>query len=133
VYNVLKQVSPNMSILSKAMGINYILKHIACIVPHYKKRVTVISQLIQTAILLHCPGSWQSTKPVTKKTNQVRICTNDFKDFKEPGILSTNELLLFQVSLNLKLCGFLVFVCLFVCLFVFSQSVGHVIKKYRPS
>lgn len=34
MYKVLKQVHPHMSISSKAMGINYILKRIACVVRH---------------------------------------------------------------------------------------------------
>ena len=83
VYKVLKQVHPDTSISSKAIGImnsfiNDIFQHItgeALRLVHYNKRSTVTSREIQTAVRLLLPGELvkhtvsKGTKAVTKYTS----------------------------------------------------------------
>lgn len=59
-YKVLKQVHPNTGVCSKAMSIAAETYRLA----HYKKRCTVTSREIQTAVTMLLPGEWQSTRPV---------------------------------------------------------------------
>ncbi|XP_055398018.1 histone H2B type 1-C/E/F/G/I-like [Bubalus kerabau] len=83
VYKVLKQVHPDTSISSKAMGImnsfvNDIFERIAgeaSRLMHYNKRSTITSREIQTAMRLLLPGELakhavsEGTKAVTKYTS----------------------------------------------------------------
>ena len=83
VYKVLKQVHPDTSISSKAMGImnsfvNDIFERIAgeaSRLMHYNKRSTITSREIQTAVRLLLPGEVakhtvsEGTKAVTKYTS----------------------------------------------------------------
>ena len=83
VYKVLKQVHPDTSILSKAMGImnscvNDIFERIsgeALRLAHYNKRSTITSREIQTTVHLLLPGELakhavsEGTKAVTKYTS----------------------------------------------------------------
>ncbi|DAA30106.1 TPA: histone cluster 1, H2bl-like [Bos taurus] len=83
VYKVLKQVHPDTSISSKAMGImnsfvNDIFKRIAgeaWHLAHYNKRSTITSREIHTAVHLLLPGELakhavsEGTKAVTKYTS----------------------------------------------------------------
>ncbi|ELR53706.1 hypothetical protein M91_07522 [Bos mutus] len=83
VYKVLKQVHPDTSISSKAIGImnsfiNDIFQHItgeALRLVHYNKRSTVTSREIQTPVRLLLPGELvkhtvsKGTKAVTKYTS----------------------------------------------------------------
>ena len=83
VYKVLKQVHPDTSISSKAIGImnsfiNDIFQHItgeALRLVHYNKRSTVTSREIQTTVRLLLPGELvkhtvsKGTKAVTKYTS----------------------------------------------------------------
>ena len=83
LYKVLKQVHPDTSISSKAMGImnsfiNDIFKRIAGEASrpvHYNKRSTITSREIQTAVRLLLPGELakhamsEGTKAVTKYTS----------------------------------------------------------------
>ena len=83
MYKVLKQVHPDTSISSKAIGImnsfiNDIFEHItgeALRLAHYNKRSTITSREIQTAVRLLLPGELvkhtasKGTKAVTKYTS----------------------------------------------------------------
>ena len=83
MYKVLKQVHPDTSILSKAMGIinsfiNDIFERItgeASRLAHYNKCSTITSREIQTAVCLLLPGELakhavsEGTKAVTKYTS----------------------------------------------------------------
>ncbi|XP_027407947.1 histone H2B-like [Bos indicus x Bos taurus] len=83
VYEVLKQVHPDTSISSKAVGImnsfvNDIFERIAgeaSRLAHYSKRSTITSREIQTAMCLLLPGELakhamsEGTKAVTKYTS----------------------------------------------------------------
>ncbi|KAF3688103.1 Histone H2B 1/2 [Channa argus] len=83
VYKVLKQVHPDTGISSKAMNImnsfvNDIFERIASEashLAHYKKRSTITSREIQTAVRLLLPGELakhavsEGTKAVTKYTS----------------------------------------------------------------
>ena len=83
VYKVLKQVHPDTSISSKAMGImNSFVTDIferiageASRLAHYNKRLTITSREVQTAVCLLLPGELakhavsEGTKAVTKYTS----------------------------------------------------------------
>ncbi|XP_015317173.2 histone H2B type 1-H-like [Bos indicus] len=83
VYKVLKQVHPDTSISSKAMGImnSFVNDIFECItgeascLAHYNKHSTITSREIQTAMLLLLPGELakhavpEGTKAVTKYTS----------------------------------------------------------------
>ncbi|KAL0153278.1 hypothetical protein M9458_051453 [Cirrhinus mrigala] len=83
VYKVLKQVHPDTGIFSNAIGImNYFVNDIferiageSSRLAHYKKRSTITSREIQTAVRLLLPGELakhavsEGTKAVTKYTS----------------------------------------------------------------
>ena len=83
IYNVLKQVHPDVGISSKAMSImnsfvNDIFERIAAEasrLAHYNRRSTITSREIQTAVRLLLPGELakhavsEGTKAVTKYTS----------------------------------------------------------------
>ena len=83
VYKVLKQVHPDTSISSKAMGImnsfvNDIFERIAgeaSRLMHYNKRSTITSREIQTAVRLLLPGEL-AKHPVSKGTKAVTKYTS---------------------------------------------------------
>ena len=83
IYNVLKQVHPDVGVSSKAMSImnsfvNDLFERIAAEaskLAHYNKRSTITSREIQTAVRLLLPGELakhavsEGTKAVTKYTS----------------------------------------------------------------
>ena len=83
VYKVLKQVHPDTSISSKAMGImnSFVNDIFECIagkasrLAHYNKRLTIISREMQTTVRLLLPGELtkhtvsKGTKAVIKYTS----------------------------------------------------------------